>query len=55
MQELFFVICFSAGVLIVLVCGLMLTQHYRLPWREALMYFGLAPYPGEEQRRPRVS
>lgn len=47
MQALFLLTAMVAGAL---ACGLIVravTLHWQLPWREALMYFGVAPYPHE--------
>ena len=35
------------GVLVCALAGRAITLRWRLPWRESLMYFGLAPYPYE--------
>ena len=45
---------FVVGVALCLLVGYAVVTRYRLPWRQALIYFGLAPYPGEDRTRTRI-
>ena len=45
---------FIIGIAVCLVAGWAIVTRYKLPWRQALIYFGLAPYPGEERTHTRV-
>ena len=46
-QMLLLLFLMGAGAVACAAAGRALTLRFRLPWREALMYFGLAPYPDE--------
>jgi hypothetical protein len=43
---LFVFLCFGAALCVTVTA--VVVALWRLPWREALMYFGLAPYPHEQ-------
>lgn len=45
---------FALGIVLCAVLSGMLVRRYHLPWRQALVYFGLAPYPGEDRTQLRV-
>lgn len=47
MQTLLLLIALGLGTVLCAVAARAVTVRYRLPWREALMYFGLAAYPDE--------
>ena len=46
-ETILLLILMAAGAVACAAAGRALTVRFRLPWREALMYFGLAPYPDE--------
>ena len=35
------------GIVLCAVLARLIVRRWRLPWRQALMYFGLMPYPDE--------
>jgi hypothetical protein len=49
MQVLALLIFLAGGVVLCALAIRAITVRYRLPWREALQYFGLAPYPHERR------
>ena len=58
MQTLALLFLMGVGVAICAWAGRAITLHWQLPWREALMYFGVIPYPhelaaGRRSRGPR--
>ena len=44
----------AVGIVLCAVLARLIVRRWRLPWREALMYFGLMPYP-DEARLERVA
>jgi len=44
MQNLEFVISFGLGIVLCTIAATVLVIHWQLPWREALVWFGLAAY-----------
>lgn len=57
-QLLGLMLAWAFGVLVCAAIARRITVRYRLPWRAALMYFGLLDYPDEAtlvQRRRRPS
>lgn len=49
MQSLFFVVFLALGTVTCLVLGHRLIERRQLPWREALVYFGLAADPADRR------
>jgi hypothetical protein len=47
MQTLALLFLMGVGVVVCVLSARALVVHWRLPWREALMYFGIVPYPHE--------
>jgi hypothetical protein len=47
MQTLLLFVLMTVGAILCAVLGRAVTLRYRLPWREALLYFGLAAEPDE--------
>lgn len=52
MQILWLVFALGLGAILCVLGSVMVVTHWRLPWKETLMYFGLMPYP-DEVPRPR--
>ena len=46
-QMLYLAIGWGLGLVLCVVLARTIIVRYRLPWRAALMYFGLARYPDE--------
>jgi hypothetical protein len=47
MQTLALLFLLCVGVVVCALSARALALHWRVPWREALMYFGVIPYPHE--------
>ena len=52
MQVLFFALGWCLGIVLCALLARAAIVRWNLPWRDALMYFGLAPYPDEVPARP---
>jgi len=48
MQNLEFVISFGLGIVICAIAAAALVARWQLPWREALVWFGLAADDGRD-------
>ena len=49
MQSLFFVVFLAIGAVTCVALGRRLIERRQLPWREALVYFGLAADPADRR------
>lgn len=47
MQTILLLTMMAAGAVVCALAARAVTLRYRLPWREALVYFGLAPEPDD--------
>ena len=47
MQTLALLVLLAGGAVVCVLATRTITLRWQFPWREALMYFGLAPYPHE--------
>lgn len=47
MQTLILFLLLALGTAVCVGLALAVTRRWRLPWRAALQYFGIAPYPHE--------
>jgi hypothetical protein len=54
MQMVYLMVAWALGLGVCVALGRFITLRYRLPWRAALMYFGLAAYPDELRRSRRI-
>ena len=50
MQTLILFVLMALGTVVCGALAFALTRRWRLPWRAALEYFGLAPYPHETRQ-----
>jgi hypothetical protein len=53
MQLIWLMISLGIGAILCVVLGCLIVAHWRLPWKQTLMYFGLMPYPNEARPKPR--
>jgi hypothetical protein len=53
MQVLFFALLCCFGIVLCALLARTIILRWNLPWQDALMYFGLAPYPDEVPPRRR--
>ena len=50
MQTLILFVLMALGTVVCGALAFAVTRRWRLPWRAALEYFGLAPYPHETRQ-----
>lgn len=53
MQAMGLMIFFAGGAVLCVALCVMAVSRLRLPWQEALVYFGLAAHPDELERQAR--
>jgi hypothetical protein len=53
MQLIWLLISLGIGAVLCVLLGCVVVMHWRLPWKQTLMYFGLMPYPNEVARKQR--